>query len=185
MSHFLQFLLRGVAIVFSLSLLGAYVWHRQKGARQASDAVTTLDLVPMPGDEAMASTLISGGQFPVPPTDPMLFSTSKSGLVTLESPSDLIVFSSSPDSADGTGGRIHIDSSALAKSALENYHWPEDHDSKANRWALMPGSKSINMPIFKAPLFFRNATGNPERQIDSLIREAESAGKNQSGRVEP
>lgn len=101
MKRILIHLTRALVVVFALGMLGFYVWFQQEKAK------------PEPAEIEMV-------EFPITPTSPTMFSTSKSGSIDLSNAYTITIPPQNTSDEPGEGGEV----------------------------ILMPGSKNINMPIF-------------------------------------
>lgn len=130
--------LKCLAVLLALGMLGGYVWTRQQAV--SPEAGSTLRINEETG-------------FPITPSSPTLFDTSKSGKLTV----DPVLFSTSKSGPVDLG-------ITLAPGEIED---PESVSEDAPSPVLMPGSKSINMPVFN-PKDLKKG----QNKIDALIQDA-------------
>ena len=112
-------ILKCLAVILALGMLGGYVWTRQRAA--APDSAATLQVDQETG-------------FPITPPNPTFFDTSKSGKLKV----DPVLFSTSKS------GPVELGVTLVP----EEEKTPETESEGSPAPVLMPGSKSINMPLF-------------------------------------
>lgn len=118
-------ILKCFAVILALGILGGYVWTRQRAVAPASAASPRVD------EET---------GFPITPATPTLFDTSKSGKLKV----DPVLFSTSKSGPVDLGVTLVPEGKVDPLVIVD----PETESEDAPAPILMPGSKSINMPLF-------------------------------------
>lgn len=145
MSKGIQIILKCLAIVLAIGMLGTYVWLRQRATSKVVES-STLDSGSNTSNLVIGSTFETKVTFPVTPSRPDMFDTSKSGKI------DATVFSGTKGGLVDFGGVVNLEpAQEIAPPAADplagNGENTKAEDSPAPV-ILMPGSKSFNMPIF-------------------------------------